>query len=278
MLTLKSLMTLWCIPDSTIGSTQQKQFLRVEENFIFPEIQCPICVNGLIKPIKMKHDIYYAIRCVKCQVSYEQKWHGNLAPELIKKIELDYRTQGILPCDLQAVREHFAYPYEKLNNVEQKIIDSFINGGYCNLILVGSTGNHKTTVAWALLERWSVQKTKDRQNIKISMVKFCQLLKWFSESAGFSEYANNQIQKLSNSELLFIDDFGITMAHTKATQDGIYNLIDYRYENKLSTIITSNVDPKEWGERISSRLASNSVVSRFNGGDERFSSANLIIN
>ncbi len=275
MLNLESLIKFWCVPDSIINDRIKTQFYHLEPKFQFPKIKCPICEIGLILPL-VTSMIKYPEKCEQCKEKNFDDYHQNIRPQQILQMEKAYRENGILAESIQISKEHFSYPYEKLNSKEQKVIDNYINHGTLNLLLVGSVGNHKTTLACALIERWCVLKFVNVLP-KISIVKFGRLLELFSESAGFNEHSQYEIQKMIQSDMLLIDDFGITTAHTPAKQAGIYGLIDYRYENNLPTIITSNINPDEIDVRIRSRLISKSTTVHMTGKDERPKSAALVV-
>lgn len=88
--------------------------------------------------------------------------------------------------------------------------------------------------------------------------------KQFGEIFGFVDY-------IKKSKLLVLDDIG-TRSPTDALRDFIYLVLDYRYNENLATIITTNNNSNElrltFGDAFISRAASGKVF-RFEGEDRR---------
>lgn len=84
--------------------------------------------------------------------------------------------------------------------------------------------------------------------------------------------AHNFLGVLRETGLFVIDDLG-TRTPTAAFMDFIYSIMDYRYNNKLPTIITTNLNANElrekFGDAFVSRVASDKVF-RVEGPDRRF--------
>lgn len=68
-----------------------------------------------------------------------------------------------------------------------------------------------------------------------------------------------RFDEIRNSELLILDDFG-TQNATPWAQEKLFQIINYRYINKLATIITTNLMLDEIEARIRSRLQDESFV------------------
>jgi DNA replication protein DnaC len=64
---------------------------------------------------------------------------------------------------------------------------------------------------------------------------------------------DQQFEQMRNVHLLVLDDLG-TESSSEWAQEKLYQLIDHRYNNKLPTIITTNVTLTELEERIASRM------------------------
>lgn len=84
--------------------------------------------------------------------------------------------------------------------------------------------------------------------------------------------AHNFLGILRETGLFVLDDLG-TRTPTPAFMDFIYSIMDYRYNNKLPTIITTNLNSLElrekFGDFFTSRIASDKVF-RLEGPDRRF--------
>ena len=79
-----------------------------------------------------------------------------------------------------------------------------------------------------------------------------------SEDTTFEERFN----EIRNASLLVLDDFG-TQNATGWAQEKLFQIINYRYINKLPTVITTNLSLEEIEPRIRSRLTDKEIVLRF---------------
>ena len=77
-----------------------------------------------------------------------------------------------------------------------------------------------------------------------------------SEDTTFEE----RFDEIRNAPLLVLDDFG-TQNATPWAQEKLFQIINYRYINKLSLVVTTNLDLDEVEARIRSRLADPELVS-----------------
>jgi DNA replication protein DnaC len=80
-----------------------------------------------------------------------------------------------------------------------------------------------------------------------------------SEDTTFEE----RFEEIRNATLLVLDDFGTENA-TGWAQEKLFQIINYRYINRLPMIITSNLSLNEIDERIRSRLRDPELVSIVN--------------
>lgn len=82
--------------------------------------------------------------------------------------------------------------------------------------------------------------------------------------------------RVVNCEWLFLDDLGTSTA-TDWAIDQVFQLIDYRLENKLTTYVTSNYTPKElagiYHSRVVSRIVELARPIKLGGEDFRIKNA-----
>ena len=80
----------------------------------------------------------------------------------------------------------------------------------------------------------------------------------------------NRFDEIRNAKLLVLDDFG-TQNATGWAQEKLFQIVNYRYINKLSTVVTTNLALDEIEARIRSRLADPDLVTqtRINTTDYR---------
>lgn len=121
-----------------------------------------------------------------------------------------------------------------------------------SLLLLGSTGVGKTHQAYGVLRYLSAADV---------------FTGWASTSAADMYAAlrprhgadsETEFRKYAHAQLLMIDDLGAAKP-SEWTEEINFRLVNHRYENRLPTIITSNVLPKELTERVGERVASRLV-------------------
>ena len=80
----------------------------------------------------------------------------------------------------------------------------------------------------------------------------------------------NRFYEIRNASLLVLDDFG-TQNATGWAQEKLFQIINYRYINKLPLVITTNLSPDDIEARFRSRLADRELVTdvRINAPDYR---------
>ena len=80
------------------------------------------------------------------------------------------------------------------------------------------------------------------------------------------------LDRLATADLLHIDDLGAEH-RTEWVLEQLYTIINSRYEDERSTIVTSNLDPielpEQLGQRIVSRLEGMCDIVPFHGADQR---------
>ena len=70
-----------------------------------------------------------------------------------------------------------------------------------------------------------------------------------------------RFDEIRTATLLILDDFG-TQNATGWAQEKLFQIINYRYINRLATVVTTNLSLEEIEERIRSRLADPELVTR----------------
>lgn len=118
----------------------------------------------------------------------------------------------------------------------------------------GITGCGKTMVAYAL-KAYSLSNNKK----PVKIVKDYELLKAFEQNTDFIEFPG----------LLVIDDIGAINSSGIANYyiDVYHRIIDYRRENHLKTLFTSNISIENWCKWVDSvdKLKAGRIISRFSG-------------
>ncbi|MCC6148273.1 MAG: ATP-binding protein [Anaerolineaceae bacterium] len=88
------------------------------------------------------------------------------------------------------------------------------------------------------------------------------LLDWLRYAYGATDVSFEQrFEEIRNIRLLVLDDLG-TQNTTAWAQEKLFQILNYRYVNHLSTVLTTNQELKEIDPRISSRLQDPALVTR----------------
>ncbi|MBD9734558.1 ATP-binding protein [Streptomyces sp. H28] len=118
-----------------------------------------------------------------------------------------------------------------------------------SLLVLGPTGTGKTHFAYGALR--AVAET----GLRVSWRAFTEpdLFAHLRPTAGRDD--EQALQDIAAADLLFIDDLGAAKL-SDWTEEITYRVINYRYEQCLPGIYTSNIPPKELAAAIGTRIAS----------------------
>ncbi|MCJ7763738.1 MAG: ATP-binding protein, partial [Dehalococcoidales bacterium] len=127
------------------------------------------------------------------------------------------------------------------------------------LVFLGETGCGKTHLSAAIANyRYQAKKPA----LFIVVPEFLDHLR--STFSPESKVSYDQLfEKVKTTPLLVLDDFG-EQAATPWAQEKLYQVINYRYNAKLPTIITTRLPLTEIDRRFSSRFVDPKVSSVFN--------------
>lgn len=163
----------------------------------------------------------------------------------------------------QADRESWEY----LEEVREDVVENVQNGS--NIVLISSNvGNGKTSWAARLLQRYLAETALDG-NLTCKG-KFINCATLLSSLADFN-YINtaefsDEFKILKTCELLVLDEIGAGRLN-KVSYPYFYEIINYRIDNQLSIISTTNYKEEELveflGERLYSRLFDLATVVEF---------------
>ncbi len=124
------------------------------------------------------------------------------------------------------------------------------------LILFGTVGNGKTTLARSIGRLIGVLYASAYSHERKGIVSVSAL-----ELAGMAKNEPERFDRLTKSDLLFIDDVGVEPSIVKVWGNEISPFVDtiyYRYDRQLFTIMTSNLNTDElatkYGERVADRF------------------------
>lgn len=134
-----------------------------------------------------------------------------------------------------------------------------INSKKFGLMLYGTVGSGKTTLAKSICRLINTAEYSDNSSLRksITSVSATEIIDIALKPEGHSR----TIDKIKTSEMLFIDDLGTEANIIKSWGNELTPLIDilqYRYENQLFTIVTTNLNDDSirdvYGERVADRF------------------------
>ena len=171
-------------------------------------------------------------------------------------------------------REVDAECWDWLEDVRNNIVEEVQRG--LNIVITSTTvGNGKTSWAVRLLQRYLAETALDGRMVEKGMfVVSAQLLTEFGDYNYFQTMKEflERFEKLKTCDLLVIDEIG-GGSLTKASYPYLYDLVNYRVDNNLSTIYTTNYTDEEvinlLGQRLYSRIYDTSVVLEFEASNVR---------
>ena len=122
------------------------------------------------------------------------------------------------------------------------------------LLLQGGYGTGKTHLA-AAIANFAVGMGVPTLFLTVPDLLDALRFAYSAEDTTFEE----RFDEIRNARLLVLDDFG-TQNATGWAQEKLFQIINYRYINKLSTVITTNLSLDEIEPRIRSRLSDPELV------------------
>ncbi|MBQ6334179.1 MAG: ATP-binding protein [Erysipelotrichaceae bacterium] len=144
-------------------------------------------------------------------------------------------TKSLADLDLNNVR--YTDEQKKLYLALAAILHEKADRG---LYICGDLGVGKTYLCTALANSL-VKKGKKVAFVKVSNF-FNEMKSYFGTA---SEMVDRNISILKNAEYLFLDDIGSETVSQFVRDDILFRILDYRLENKLITIFTSNLNKEE---------------------------------
>ena len=149
------------------------------------------------------------------------------------------------------IAEQYDFQKEVFSSIERVVDGEELHGMY----IFGNTGTGKTFLA-KTLHNELLRRYKDSCFIKA--VDMALMLR--KSATSWDKNSADIIQQLRRVKHLIVDDIG-TQKNTEFIREAIYAIFDYRYDQKLPTVVTTNVpldDLKEEDARLESRLSDKS--------------------
>ena len=149
-----------------------------------------------------------------------------------------------------------AHKFQSLVNTLKESFETNLKKGY---YFWGNTGSGKTLLACIALQELMLRYSKQGRYVDLSRQFFQRLRN--SYDIGHDSYGTSGqiLDELINVPFLVIDDFG-TQRNTEWESEMLYNLIDSRYGEERVTIITSNINIKDYSTGAGNNAAKNPYV------------------
>lgn len=146
----------------------------------------------------------------------------------------------------------FSKADKKTYDIGRKFCNNFeeVSKNGLGLFIYGRPGNGKTYLTSCI-----ANELIEKKQIRI---KYCSINFVLNQIKSSYDYKTPEevkvIGKFKDTKLLILDDLG-TEQTTDWSISKIYEIIDYRYRNKLSTIVTTNLTVDEIKKKYTQRLA-----------------------
>jgi DNA replication protein DnaC len=185
--------------------------------------------------------------------------------ETMAKVPFHYRSAVASLPQLHAWIDTLVADAKEEQAERSGVIASVIHGP--SLLLLGVTGVGKTYEAYGAMRELAVTGVYAQWQVTTAADLYAAL----RPRHGIDSEA--EFRKYRGARLLLVDDLGAERKPTEFTEEVNFRLINWRYENHLPTLFTSNVGAKELverlGDRVTSRLAEMCQRVAIKGNDRR---------
>ena len=151
--------------------------------------------------------------------------------------------------------------FEYLDYVRENIVE-FVQQGY-NLIIMGSPGNGKTVWSTKLIRRYIMEVSINNGFRQRAL--FVNLPNFITDMRHSISNHDDNFDQLRESmydiDLLVLDDLGAVSLKNDFIHDEIYSIINYRIDNELCNIYTTNLSIEELEYNLSQRLSGRIIGS-----------------
>ncbi|WP_440682316.1 AFG1/ZapE family ATPase [Cysteiniphilum halobium] len=186
------------------------------------------------------------------------------------KLDKRIKESGMHKRHLQASFNNFKQPQAKQQyNICKRFADNWqqtMTDGK-DLLMFGSVGTGKTHLACAIANQIMVKHYAHAKYTTFMMLTFA-----MRDAQNLRQSLTGTMNQFTNSDLLIIDEIGLK-GFTEYEFSLVSEIIDFRYTEKMPTILASNMNWQEivstLGDRVVSRIFESGGGLRFNNEDYR---------
>ncbi len=214
------------------------------DNYLSPVVQCTLCNDsGYVgDPVRKPCECFRRAYRKKLRAQFGIQ-RGSEAEETFETFRLDIFPDDPLPGSTISQRNLM----QTVRSVCENWADQYPDVRYRDILLTGQSGLGKTFLLRAMADRLI------RRDMDVLLINAFQ----FFQSARKSYYENDSyISGLDSVPILMLDDLGSEPVMQNITIEQLFNLINSRQGRGLSTIISTNLDAREFRNRYTERIAS----------------------
>ena len=171
------------------------------------------------------------------------------------RIEAEKKREAeILDWCEDNIPPYYAADLNKSYKLDWPKVEKAIQWNRGNMLLMGKTRRGKTRSVYEIAKKFAHLKPVIMTAEKLART----LASSLSKSASLHE---EKLNELKDTKLLLVDDLG-KEGDTKRTQSDFFEIINYRLEQNLPTIVTTNYNGAELLERLPDKELAIPLVAR----------------
>lgn len=221
----------------------------------------------------------------ECETQLKQKIEKEKREKAINAyIKKRIKKSGVLKREENAFFENLIVDDDNRKAIDgakyicSLMLDDDVSQSKNGLILSGNRGSGKTFIAVSIINEYNKSEKMNESTINdiikaqdngfvddlgVNIGSKCRFIKerdviQLSDKYNYKENTS-LIEEYKNAKILVVDDVGTTYGDSSRIMSVLFDLLDYRYSQKLSTIITTNLSKDELkqylGERTIDRLS-----------------------